>query len=439
MNKIVPFLAASVFCVSPVAAQQQRDDLEKLTGRWASEQTAEVIRIEPAFVGWELWDSKRGQLSLTKDGTAGGHIKVSGRGATEGSVYECFYYVSMAESGNRMFWRRVKGVEKDCPAVTTYTYVPGMKTRAEEIADAIAYRNRQNTAVARGPVDMRGIEVIYFEREADRGKPRTAMENAGITFDPRFSESTMPVNVITCQKDVPIEATKHLARTLISAGVPIRLIRPTPYQQFSKRLTVETFHAWAPSRPLITLAQVDALTTCNLNNIDGNDLIEPPSARPGANPPPRPSVRVTIPDSRGSMPDSFGPPPVRNPAPPMPDPRNMPGTSEGPPIPASGFDKVAIRFTTKNCPHPYNVTVKFWSPATSSWQMSHLKGVDGTETFKNGDDTLVTTSTRDVYFFIRNSVTGEIAKLERKPVTFPNSPTEYYQGKPDFTMNCNGA
>lgn len=429
--KLIAALFAATAIVAPAHAQE-RDDLEKLVGRWAHEGTGTVMRIEPAFIGWELWHARFGQFALVQDSTAGAHIKMSGQPRADGTVNECFYYVSMVQNGERMILNRRKGSVADC-LEGAYAYVaqPG-KTRAQEIADAIAYRRRLTSAVASGPSDMQGVEVIYFEREADNGKVRQALERGGIGFDPRASESPERSNVITCQRDVPIEATKYLARTLIEAGIPIRAIRPTQFQQFSKRLTVEYLGAWMPTRPLVTLAQVDALTTCNLNNLDGKDLAEPVSARPSPQAQVRPRVTVSFPNAPAPAPRYV---PLSTP---VPVPVPVQPTVSAPPIPESvPGPKVPITVEIRYCPVSYNVTAKFWSPAINGWQMTHLKGIgEGTWNFKNGDDTNVTTSTREVYFFSRNLNTMQPVALKGDAVWFPGGEVGYYKRSPNLTITC---
>jgi hypothetical protein len=417
----LPVLAACIVLASSALAQE-RDDLEKLVGQWSIENGAS-LKIAPSPLGWEAWVEDIGRTSLVLDSTAGSHVRLST--SKKDVITDCFYTIDMLDGGARMNWRLRKGPADICPKSGKYEHMDSGKSRAEEIAEVRMFRNRINKLVAAAEgADMTGIEVIYWERSADNERVKVALELAHIPFELRGSSSPTLSNVITCQRDVPIEATKHLARKLIEAKVPIRAIRPTQYQQFRKRLTVESLDGWMPGRPLLTLAQIDGLTSCNLGNKDGRDLVEPVSASVAA---PRAPAAPPIPNG-----------PIYTPAAVPAAPAVTVTLGAAPPIPVSVGSKVAITFDTGLCPDTYNVTAKFWSPALNAWQMTHLKGISGQETFKNADDTLVTTSTRDIYFAVRNLRTNQFSKLAGDPVVWPGSDTTYYKRGPNLRLNCGG-
>ena len=75
-----------------------------------------------------------------------------------------------------------------------------------------------------GPVELKGIDLVYFLRSADQGRVLNAFRGAKIAYRTRKSDEGIPSDIITCTPDVPVNAVKKLAQILIDAGVPIRSI-----------------------------------------------------------------------------------------------------------------------------------------------------------------------------------------------------------------------
>lgn len=72
------------------------------------------------------------------------------------------------------------------------------------------------------PVDT--IRVLYFRKEADRGKVEQALNSLGLRYDVAQGTSSVPTSLLTCTPDIPGEKLRAIALALYDSGVRLKRI-----------------------------------------------------------------------------------------------------------------------------------------------------------------------------------------------------------------------
>lgn len=115
---------------------------------------------------------------------------------------------------------------------------------------------------------FRGIDILYFQKVADASSIVNALDAKRIPFMKTRAvlPESMKSNAIVCGRDVPVEAIKELALTLIHGGVQLRAI--FAYEKL-KPGRMEILSYAGPRRGLmakgnegISLEQIASLTSC---------------------------------------------------------------------------------------------------------------------------------------------------------------------------------
>lgn len=113
---------------------------------------------------------------------------------------------------------------------------------------------------AEPPSELDGIDVHYFEKEADHGLIAQILSDAKVSFQARIPESDTESNVITCTDDVSGPAIVRLATLLLENGVRIRAITRSIHR-VSNRLTIETYGRHT-DKDILTLDDIAGITEC---------------------------------------------------------------------------------------------------------------------------------------------------------------------------------
>jgi Caspase domain len=117
---------------------------------------------------------------------------------------------------------------------------------------------------------FKGVEVLYYRKEADSDTIANALQDSQIPFT--VTSSDLPeefrTNGIACAPDVPVEAIKTVARTMINAGIPVRkIVSFRKVTDKPKRIEVLSFTTEGKaktsiSNPPLTLDQIDTMKAC---------------------------------------------------------------------------------------------------------------------------------------------------------------------------------
>jgi hypothetical protein len=121
-----------------------------------------------------------------------------------------------------------------------------------------------------GGAIFEGVEVLYYEKVADIGRVRLALLANEIPFVSTRAQlpERFTANAIACGPDIPLDALKRLAKTLIGAGIGIKEIRR--FQRPSEKpmrieilsLTKDNAGEVGLTTANLSIAQIDALTGC---------------------------------------------------------------------------------------------------------------------------------------------------------------------------------
>lgn len=115
-----------------------------------------------------------------------------------------------------------------------------------------------------------GLDIIYYRKLADGSKVEDALNKRNIPYSATGAElpEKFSTNTLGCAPDVPIEALKKLALTLIDGGVGLQSIR-TFQRPADKRRRIEIFSTTKNGSGVIPLdtapltrEQINQLTSC---------------------------------------------------------------------------------------------------------------------------------------------------------------------------------
>ncbi len=130
---------------------------------------------------------------------------------------------------------------------------------AQAALEADRERNKLRTMTA---TEFPNITIDYYPKNVDRRIVNDALKELG--FEIREGKPTLPnvpTNAIWLGEDVPIEAVKLVAYTLIRAGIEIKIIRPFAPPPYRKRDRIEVgSDIQFVDRPPLTVEQIRSAT-----------------------------------------------------------------------------------------------------------------------------------------------------------------------------------
>lgn len=115
-----------------------------------------------------------------------------------------------------------------------------------------------------------GLEVLYYERLADDGRVRGALNASGIPFVTTLAERAdeTGVDTIACGPDVSGDALRELARTLVENGVGIRqIVRFRKPEEKLRRIEVlsmlrSPLGNGRDNLPVLSLEKIESIKAC---------------------------------------------------------------------------------------------------------------------------------------------------------------------------------
>lgn len=123
--------------------------------------------------------------------------------------------------------RNTRGAPPSTPSATPAPAPPTAAAPLPWSASAVPPDEREAKIPEISDPLFRNLDIRYFRKAADGNRITEAMDKSRVPYSVQrsFLSESMPTNTIACHPEVPGQALRELALTLINAGVEVRQIR----------------------------------------------------------------------------------------------------------------------------------------------------------------------------------------------------------------------